>query len=628
MKPQRPPNKLQAALAVAIIAMLCIAFGVIAYRSAITKSATFDEPIHFVGGFVALHLGDFRIDAEHPPLFKYWAMLPQPADALKIDPSLPGWDESMRVPWYQWQFIKPTFYRPGGADPDQLLRRSRAMMTLLGVALAALIAWWAWDLAGPWAAVIAAALYCFDPNFLGHAPLVKNDVPITLALSAMIFAVCRIGRRLTLANAIALALVCAAAPLIKLSGTFGIAVAILLLLSRVAWTEPWPVLGKTLVGTGQKLVAAAMLIVFCALVSYAGIWACYRFRYTITPDPNQRLDLSVIARSAVAQRLKNERGTDDEPSAADISAAMLHPPLSIRLINWADDQRILPQAWLSANLSMLTVQTRSVSYLLGRTSATGWWYYFPLAFVFKEPLATLAAITFAGAIATIGVLRRTDSETAAPADAHRGWYIFCIATMLVLYGGVALASPRDVGLRHVFPMFPLIYVLVAAALRRGICWAPRAGVAGVSLLVVALMIDSLRVAPNFIAYFNIAAGGSRGGLRLLGDSNLDWGQDLLLLRDWQQRHPGAKLRLFYFGGADADYYVTTSRFRRRDLTDRADEPDDPAYGPRNVLAISATLLQATFSRGQAAANYAEMRKHKPLEVLGDTIYLYALPLRD
>ena len=37
-----------------------------------------------------------------------------------------------------------TLYDSLGVNPDKFINRSRAMMTLLGIALAGLIAWWAW----------------------------------------------------------------------------------------------------------------------------------------------------------------------------------------------------------------------------------------------------------------------------------------------------------------------------------------------------------------------------------------------------------------------------------------------------------------------------------------------------
>src|SRR5579862_6988527 len=50
-------------------------------------------------------------------------------------------------------------------------------------------------------------------------------------------------------------------------------------------------------------------------------------------------------------------------------------------------------------------------------------------------------------------------------------------------------------------------------------------------------LSSLFSYPHELAYFNEMAGGAaKGHAHLLG-SNLDWGQDLLFLRDWQRSSP-------------------------------------------------------------------------------------------
>ena len=49
--------------------------------------------------------------------------------------------------------------------------------------------------------------------------------------------------------------------------------------------------------------------------------------------------------------------------------------------------------------------------------------------------------------------------------------------------------------------------------------------------------SSLCTAPHFLSYFNSLAGGSQNGWRMLGYSNVDWGQDLLLVHDWIEKHP-------------------------------------------------------------------------------------------
>ena len=65
----------------------------------------------------------------------------------------------------------------------------------------------------------------------------------------------------------------------------------------------------------------------------------------------------------------------------------------------------------------------------------------------------------------------------------------------------------------------------------------------------------LRVHPNYLAYFNEAAGGPSRGWRWLVDSNIDWGQDLPLLAKWQREHPDRPVHLKYFGTVEPELYV-------------------------------------------------------------------------
>jgi hypothetical protein len=51
---------------------------------------------------------------------------------------------------------------------------------------------------------------------------------------------------------------------------------------------------------------------------------------------------------------------------------------------------------------------------------------------------------------------------------------------------------------------------------------------------------ALWIAPYFYAHFNVLAGGSNQGWHWLGYSDIDWGQDLTVLRRWAKKHPEAK----------------------------------------------------------------------------------------
>jgi hypothetical protein len=122
-----------------------------------------------------------------------------------------------------------------------------------------------------------------------------------------------------------------------------------------------------------------------------------------------------------------------------------------------------------------------------------------------------------------------------------------------------------------------------------------------AVLIVALLgwhvVESLRIAPNYLAYFNVLAGGPDEGYKHLVDSSLDWGQDLPGLKAWLDsaglQAPGhAPVYLSYFGSSHPSYY-------RIDAAALPGYPDrwTPRFPPPltgGVYAISATMLQSVY----------------------------------
>ena len=74
-----------------------------------------------------------------------------------------------------------------------------------------------------------------------------------------------------------------------------------------------------------------------------------------------------------------------------------------------------------------------------------------------------------------------------------------------------------------------------------------------SLLLCLNAADALRYAPDYLAYFNIFVR-PQNSWRLLTDSNLDWGQGLIALRDYQRQHADEPVQLAYFGSVDPALY--------------------------------------------------------------------------
>jgi len=95
----------------------------------------------------------------------------------------------------------------------------------------------------------------------------------------------------------------------------------------------------------------------------------------------------------------------------------------------------------------------------------------------------------------------------------------------VVFLAVSMASSMDLGLRHILPVFP--FVILIAALT-AVKLASRSRFAGwvVAALVVAHVVSSLHVFPNYLTYSNEIAGGSSKTYRVMHGSNVDWGQGL------------------------------------------------------------------------------------------------------
>ena len=65
--------------------------------------------------------------------------------------------------------------------------------------------------------------------------------------------------------------------------------------------------------------------------------------------------------------------------------------------------------------------------------------------------------------------------------------------------------------------------------------------------------DALRYTPDYLSYFNIFVNPATSW-RLLTDSNLDWGQGLIALRNYERQHPNQELHVAYFGSVDPALY--------------------------------------------------------------------------
>jgi 4-amino-4-deoxy-L-arabinose transferase-like glycosyltransferase len=601
-----------------VCAMLLAAFAGLSWSAVQTKNATIDEPLHALSGWVAVRFDDFRLVPESPSLWQCLAALPNARTDLKIHFggkvfSDRSFDSQGGIDW-----TNQTLYRTAGNDGEAFVNRSRVVFLVLGVLLGALIGWWTFRLAGGLAAIVAVGFFSLDPNFLAHAPIVKSDVPLALIMLALACTIWCLGRQARLRRMIAASVLCGLGINTKFSGLLLLPMLAMLLCVRAVLPMPWIVAGKFGSTRRSRLAIAAMICVLAGFICFGITWAAYGFRFRPAPGITTQMDMQAIDQRAILLEAAAASKTHD-PTPIEI--ANWKPSLLMRSINFADHYHLLPQAMLGGLLYQHACLQLWPSYLLGRLYGIGRWYYYPLAMLFKTPLATLLLFAGAALIAFRFVLKsRRDLFRSADV-------VWATACLLVPFGMLAIAAMQsnlDIGLRSILPLYPFLFVGAGVMTSQAMKHRRRWTLAAISLLSIALAAEALPAWPNYISFFNTAAGGSRGGFALLGDSNLDWGQDLKPLVAWQQQHPDVPIFLHYFGSVDPAFFKL--RFHDFELAADGSHLISDIPMQTGVLAISTNYLQGLFDTPHDVMFFRKLAERPPDQVVGGSIYLYRYPL--
>ena len=134
-----------------------------------------------------------------------------------------------------------------------------------------------------------------------------------------------------------------------------------------------------------------------------------------------------------------------------------------------------------------------------------------------------------------------------------------------------------------------------------------------------LIVFPLSYYPNFLTYVSEYGPDRDHNYEVFADSSLDWGQGLLLLRDFMHEHTIDRVYLSYFGSAwpagyGIDYQPLYSFFPLQNP-----KPEPNRVPPRYAV-ISATNLTGTYFIG--GDPFKQFREREPAYVLGHSLYVY------
>ncbi|MDO8803011.1 MAG: hypothetical protein Q7R35_01145 [Elusimicrobiota bacterium] len=529
----------------AILAAAALAFHLFAGFSFIrSAAATYDETVHLSSGYSYLHTGRYVMNImDHPPFSEMLSALPLLALQPRTFTGHPYFANFM--PYHYGDL----FLYQNALSPERLLNTARVFTFIIWTALFAGLIWlFASRLESAAAAALSLALFCFMPVFISNDALISTD----------------------------------AAAAVFYFGSFALG----WLFTSVKTAQ------KPLKG-GKKKEAGGGLLLWAALAGAAsGLAMVSKFSMFIVPP---LVAAFWLADNFFWPRLKISKLLGY--LLIYFAACLLVLALVYRFnlgLYWAG---------LSATLGRL--DSGRSSFIMGRHTLKGVWWYFPAALAVKTPLLALLG-ALAGGWLVFKNFRRD--------------YLWLVLPPAVFFA-ISLTVKVQIGYRHILPVMPFIAMLAGLALARLLELKKGAWLVGGLLALNAASV--LRAHPHYLAYFNEPAGGPANGYKLFVDSNLDWGQDVKGVAAYLKSRGNPPVIFAYFGVARPEScgvdYVPLGVVSNVELKGAGAQ----VCGMKDLLlAVSATNLQGTYYPDKETFSWLKSRK--PVFTAGYSIFVYDL----
>ncbi|MFH1549422.1 MAG: phospholipid carrier-dependent glycosyltransferase, partial [Planctomycetota bacterium] len=468
-----------------------------------------------------------------------------------------------------------------------------------------LVFFWARKMYGNAAGLFALFLFAFSPNFIAHGRLANTDVPISFFMLLSLFCFDRALRRLTPLSAALAGVTLGMALLAKFSGLLMLPVFLIIAFIRLVDGSSMEVRFRKSFTVGmwrRKLPVMLVLFAVMIAITYGAVWAGYGFRYSAFLGGEEK---PLPRFASVTSR------EEDRPGAV------------FRLIH---DNGLLPQAYLEGFHCVRQTMHR-FSFLDGRDNwdpvkrwYRPWPHYFIMTSLYKT--AGPALLFFVVAVVLARRMSRRTWKQETP-----------LAVLFVVYFVVAMSSNMNIGHRHILPVIPLAIIFLSKIVNH-IQGPKKSGTIVRSVIFGVLLVwcayGTVSVYPNYLAYFNEIAGGPANGAEHLTDSNIDWGQDLILLKRYADNHGIKKMHLCYFGTGDPFYYKIPCKLLEsiKDIYRHPIEINLSNYSEKiamgDYVAVSVTHLMDTYPQGpEVKPILRHVRKEwTPVAKIGYSIYLY------
>ncbi|MEK6984015.1 MAG: glycosyltransferase family 39 protein [Nanoarchaeota archaeon] len=461
-----------------IVALLLFLVFIQGFIIASVKSRTIDElTFHLNSGYGYLTTGRWEIGINNPPLTATLAAFPL---LFVKDKSQINFNRGTQSDYIQ-----------GKVDhlPKKLLVISRIIPLIFMTLLGYIVLLWARDLYGIKAGLLALFLYSFSPNMLAFGSLVTADIGGALFIFWAMYAFWKYIHNPTKRN-------------LAIAGIiFGLA--------QVA-----------------KLLAVFLIPTFILYVVLVYFFKEFKTNFFISIDNNNLrkasdLFLSLLAVFIIGLLILNItylfKGVFiplGKYNKEEFTSSTFKNLYENKLLKWIPVP--LPKQYvLGHDLAQWQAKDEVRGFFFFGKVAERFKSYYIGHVLIKTPIALFILII-------LGLLyfrRLTLSEL-----------YMTIFVLLILFN-LTFFSRLLIGYRHILSIYPIMFLFSSRILKNGIP-KNKIIIAVIALSSIWYIASSLLVLPHHLAYFNEFIGGPRNGYKYTIDSNLDWEQDLDLVKNY------------------------------------------------------------------------------------------------
>jgi len=521
------------------------------------EAGTQDELAHIPSGYSYVRYLDYRLNPEHPPLVKMIAGAPLLFLGLNFPTDSLAWQDAVNGQWD----VGSEFLYESGNDADKIIQWSRMGPMLLTLILTLFVYIWSKELIGSKWALLPTTLTAFSPNFLAHGHYVTTDIGAALGTFVAIYYFVKYLNHQSKKHLIWAGLGFGVAMLMKFSTI--LLVPLFLLLIFIYWLAEIARTRKTIqTGKIKHFFLSGLKHLGKVLVIFViGFLLLYPFYFIATvnyPPAKQLSDTEFILSSFAGGELVE--GQPCNTNTIKRCAAELN-------IWMADKPMIRPMGHYYLGILMVLQRSAggNTAFFLGEVSNLGNKLYFPAAYALKEPLPLLIFVGLGLLFAAYRVGRTLVAKKRHKFIHYLGTHLaeFSMLTFIIIYAAWSINSPLNIGVRHLMPIMPFMYILAVSSIKK---WTqnssskkttnPRLGrrvkTSFVYALTIWFLIDVALAYPFYLSYYNEFVG-TENGWQYITDSNYDWGQDLNRLETYVEENNIERIAVHYFGAGNPQY---------------------------------------------------------------------------